>query len=129
MKGFEPVTLSWKGESYTVPADQQLMLIAKIEDALAGSAGQPAVMVLTRQGGPTYSKLALAFGAALRHAGADVTDDEIYLSIMEDFAESNAEVAMKVQAAILALLSIIAPPVAKALMGDGGKKSKGAGKE
>lgn len=115
MKGFEPVTLSWDGQDYTVQPEGQLMLIAKIEDALAGESGQHAIHVLTRPGGPSYVRLAQAFGAALRHAGADVTDDEIYLSIMEDFASQRADVAVKVQGAILALLSIIAPPIALSL--------------
>lgn len=126
MKGFEPVTLEWAGTKYTVPAEGQLMLIAKIEDALSGASGQPAIVTLTRSGGPSYSKLAQAFGAALRHAGADVSDDEVYLSIMEDFAAQNADVAVKVQAAILALLAIIAPPVARAVSGPSEKKPKAA---
>ncbi len=118
MKGFEPATLKWGGESFVVPADQQLMLIAQIEDALAGASGQQAINVLVRPGGPSYSRLAQAFGAALRYAGADVTDDEIYLSIMTDFADGGADVAVKVQNAVIALLQIIAPPLAMHIGGD-----------
>ena len=118
MKGFEDVKISWRGEEYVVPADGQLMLICKIEDALAGPSGDGAIVALTREGGPSHARLAAAFGAALRHAGAAVTDDEIYLSIMQDFADGKADVAVKIQGAVVALLSIIAPPIAAALRDD-----------
>lgn len=115
MQGFEQVTLGWRGEEYTVQPERQLMLVAKIEDALSGSSGQQAVDVLLRSGGPSVSRLASAYGAALRHAGATVSDDEIYLSIMEDFAEQDADSAVKIQGAIFGLLAIVAPPIARKL--------------
>ncbi|MGK7753780.1 hypothetical protein [Roseovarius sp. C03] len=119
MKGFEPVTISWKGEAFTVPAEDQLPLIAKIEDALSDQSGRPAVLVLTTRGGPSYSRLAAAYGAAMRHAGASVTDAEIYLSITEDLAKGDAEIAEKLQNAVLGLLAIIAPPVYRQLTSRG----------
>lgn len=122
MRGFEPVTVAWKGETYTVEPDRMLMLIAQVEDALSGGSGKQAVQILTQSGGPNYSALSRAFGAALRYAGADVSDEEIYLSIMDDFADRKADVAVKVQQAIMALLAIIAPPIALALSGDDEKK-------
>jgi hypothetical protein len=125
MQGFEPVTLSWKGESWTVPAERQLRLIAAIEDALAGEDGDQATAVLFRKGGPPHSRMAGAFGAALRHAGAKVTDEEVYLSIHEDIASgSKEEVASKVNMMILGLLSIISPPTARALLGKPGAEAK-----
>lgn len=118
MQGFEDVTLTWRGQSYIVPANRQMMLIAVIEDALSGSSGQQALTVLFRREGPPYSKLAAAFGAALRHAGARVSDEDVYLSMMEDMAhKSKADVTEMIQATIVALLSIIAPPAARALTG------------
>lgn len=125
MKGFEPVTLQWSGENFTVPADRQMMLIATIEDALSGPTGGQALHVLMRPEGPPYSRLACAYGAALRHAGANVTDDDVYLAIMGDFAGGEGDTAARVQAAILGLLAIIAPPISRAIHGDGsGKKPK-----
>jgi hypothetical protein len=118
MQGFEDVTLTWQGQSYIVPANRQMMLIAVIEDALSGASGQQALTVLFRREGPPYSKLAAAFGAALRHAGARVSDEDVYLSMMEDMAhKSKADVTEMIQATIVALLSIIAPPAARALTG------------
>ena len=101
---------------YTVPANMQLMLIAKIEDALDDHSGRSTVGVLLGKGGPSYSRLAGAFGAALRYAGAAVTDDEIYLTIQEGFSVGSKEAAAQVQSAVLALLSIVSPPMARKLM-------------
>lgn len=115
MKGFEPVTLSWQGDDFTVPAENQLMLIAMIEDALVGNSGEQAITMLARPNGPSYARLAAAYGAALRYAGAEVRDEEIYLSIMEDFAAHKSDAATKVRAAVMGLLAIIAPPIALAL--------------
>ncbi|MDW4550884.1 hypothetical protein R5H32_16095 [Defluviimonas sp. D31] len=116
MQGFEPVTLSWRGASYTVAAEDQLRLIAEIEDALADRSGRPAVMALCARGGPSHSRLAAAYGAALRHAGATVTDAEIYLSIVDDLGRAEAATAIKVQNAILGLLAIMAPPIHRRIM-------------
>lgn len=127
MEGFEPVTLSWKGESYTVPAEGQLMLVARIESALREATGKPAMQALLQKGGPDYAALAMAFGAALRHAGAHVSDDDIYLSIQSDFATAQADTAIAVQGCIMALISIISPPMGSALSGkSSGKKPKPA---
>lgn len=112
MQGFEPVTLSWQGKDYTVPAERQMGLIARIEDALSGPGGEQALNVLFRREGPPYSRLASAFGAALRYAGAQVSDEDVYLSIMEDIASGGGtKAAEKLLAATSALLNIMAPPL------------------
>ena len=114
MQGFEAVTLSWRGQSYTVPANQQMMLIAKLEDALEGESGKSAIEMLFRNGGPPHTALARAFGAALRYAGASVSDDEVYLSIHEDIASGSAKQAYaKTAGMIIALLAVISPPTFK----------------
>lgn len=119
MKGFEDVKLSWKGTEYTVPANKQLMLIAKIEDALAGDTGEQAIAVLFRKNGAPHSRLAAAFGAALRYAGASVTDEDVYLSIHADIAsQSRTRVAATIQGLMMALLEIISPPTSAALRGE-----------
>jgi len=123
---FKDVTLTWGEQSYTVPANEQMGLILVIEDALAAGTGRQAIGILLGAEGPSYARLATAYGAALRYAGSTVTDDEIYLSIMEDMAAQSADVAVKVQGAIIALLSIIAPPIGAkmAAVYDGGKGGK-----
>lgn len=131
MKGFESVSLTWEGETYTVPPEGQLMLIAKIEDALRGDTGESAVEALMKPGGPGTARLCMAYGAALRHAGANVGPDDVYLHIMNALAEKDADPLRVTQAAILSLLAIVAPPVIAALTDaltetDGEKKTEAA---
>lgn len=111
MRGFEDVVLTWGGEEFTIPADQQMRLIAVIEDALLDHTGIPAVAILSRRGGPSQSRLSSAYAAALRHAGAKVTDEEIYLTLQADIADQSVEVQNKIQAATLGLLAILSPPM------------------
>ena len=117
MEGFEPVTLRWGGKDFVVPANKTLMLIARIEDALGGANGDQAIdVLLNRAGGPPHSRMAAAFGAALRYAGAMVTDEEIYLDMHRDIAAGERDqIAVKVNMMVLGLLSIISPPTSKAL--------------
>ena len=118
MHGFEDVTLHWHGQAYTIPANRQMMLIAKIEDALSGDTGQQATSILFRKEGPPHSRLAAAFGAALRYAGCSVTDEDVYLSIQADLVnKSKAQKTATMQGAIMAILSLISPPLAAAVSG------------
>lgn len=128
MKGFEPVTLQWNGENFTIPADKQMMLIAVIEDALSGGTGRQALSILGQAEGPPYTRLAAAYGAALRHAGANTTDEDVYLTIMQGFADESGDTTIFIQNAVLGIMAIIAPPVARSLMGSkaDGKKPKKA---
>lgn len=118
MQGFSDIKIAWRGAEYTVPADRQLMLVAEVEDALRGNTGKSAVQVLMQKGGPGTARLAMAYGAALRFAGAAVTNDEIYLSIQEDLARQSADALIVMQQAIIALIAIVSPPIGAAMAGD-----------
>jgi len=110
--GFQDVTLGWKEDTYVLPAERQMPVIAKIEAALCpDGTGQPVQVLLTGQG-LTYHRLASAYGLALRAAGARVADEDIYLSMMRDLANGDAEAQEKMQLACLGLLEIVAPPIA-----------------
>lgn len=109
MKGFDPITLQWDGQDYTVPADRQLELIARVEEALRRGSDQSALGELMRPGGCSLSRLARAFGAALRYAGASVGDDEVYLSIEGGLASGSAEYLARVSDHVMMILAIIAP--------------------
>lgn len=118
MKGFEAVTLGWGGAKYTVAPEDQLRLIAQIEEALSDDRGTPAVVALLGNAGGNYARLSGAYGAALRYAGADVRDEDVYLAIVDRLSLGDAEMAAFVQGAVLGLLSIIAPPVHRRLMSE-----------
>jgi len=131
MQGFEDVKISWKGAEYTVRANGIMSLVAKMEDAISGDSGKPAIQVLTSNGGPSIPRLSMAYATALRHAGADVSDEEVYLSIVSGFSEGDVDAAHVMQRAIMAILAIMAPPIAVMVSGGGGddeeKKQQAAG--
>lgn len=130
MQGFEPVTLTWKGEDFTVPAKDQLELIMRIEDALIGEGrmnGEQAITILFRKGGPPHARLARAFSAALRFAGCKVTDEEVYLSIQDDISRASAaEVTAKTTGMLMGVLAVISPPTFRELTGGAKPSAEGA---
>ena len=127
MQGFQDTIITWKGEDFTIPAKGILTLIANLEGILSGASGEQAINVLLRPGGPSHTTLSFAFGAVLRHAGCDVSDEEIYLSIQRDLADASHDTMATVTGAIIALLSVMSPPLAQNVVGDDtGKKTKAA---
>ena len=73
MSLFQPIELVWKGEVYKVKANEVMKLIAIIESHITFNA--------LYSGSPPLSSIAFAYAAALRYAGADVEDDEVYCSL------------------------------------------------
>lgn len=112
MSVFEPVSLTWKGEEYKVESDKVMMLIAKIEDIITLSE----VYNYAQKGAAPVAKIAMAYGAALRYAGARVRDDEVYKGL---FAKGDDSIP----AALNALLTMMIPP--EDLQGKGGADSEG----
>lgn len=99
MSVFEPVALTWKGEEYKIESDKVMMLIAKIEDIITLSE----VYNYAQKGAAPVAKIAMAYGAALRYAGAKVRDDEVYKGLFGGGEDS-------IPAALNALLSMMIPP-------------------
>lgn len=97
---FDPVTLTWKGADYEVAPDRIMGLIARIEEIVTLSEIHGAA----QKGGMPLAKLAMAYGACLRYAGARVEDAEVYASF---FATGNAEA---IPNAVQALLMMMVPP-------------------
>nr|WP_297388269.1 hypothetical protein [uncultured Roseateles sp.] len=106
---FRDVTLQWEGRTYTVGPDRVLPAIAKVEEVVT-------LMELTTfasRGDLPFGKLAMAFGVLLRHAGATVTDAEVYTGM---FRSGDAQSAA--YTAIQALLVLMVPPDLPKLRGD-----------
>ncbi len=117
MSGFEPVTLNWKGESFTVPADRVFGMVGQIEETILKDEGVPAVLLLLANK-VSHHRLSCAYGAALRYAGAAVTDEDVYLSIQKDMAAGDIDGAIVLQRAVLGVLAILSPPFAASVAGD-----------
>lgn len=115
MQGFEPITLTWKGAEYTIPADQMLLAVAEMESAIRGRSSKQAIEILLQDGGPTFAQLSLGYASALQSAGAAVTGDEVYLSMQEGMAKGNTDVRDAMQNAVVLLVSMMSPPIALAM--------------
>lgn len=114
MRGFEDITVRWKGADYTLKARGIMPLVASIEDIISGTSGVPAVAILMGQnGGPTVSRVSMAFAAMLRHAGAKVSDDEVYLSVQGELLDGSGEALSAMSQACNLLLAIVSPPLAE----------------
>jgi len=100
---FEPITLTWEGKEYVIPADQIMQAIAKVEDVL--TLGQLARFSMS--GDIPFGKLAMAYGLLLRHAGARVADDEVYAAIFR-----SGETRDRAQKAVTVLQVLMLPPEA-----------------
>jgi hypothetical protein len=78
---FEPVSLSWGGIEYSIPANRMMRAIAKVEE----------VITLQQLGNPDavpMAKISMAYGTLLRYAGAPVTDEAVYEAMFVDGAST-----------------------------------------
>lgn len=123
MRGFEDVTLTWQGQDFTVPANRVFELVRRVEMTIMDGKHTAAFVLLLNNAVP-QSVLAMAYAEALRFAGADVTAEEVYLTIMNGFASNAAQAAIDVQQSIVGLLCIIAPPMAHEILNPSGDEKK-----
>jgi hypothetical protein len=99
---FEEVTLTWDGREYKIPPERVLRCIAAIEDVLPlWKLAQATV------GEIKLADISQAFGAALRFAGANVSNDEVYARFFEG---DGAELAAKARAYCFTLQALMIPP-------------------
>ena len=99
---FQPIKLSWKGKAFTVPAERVLGAIASIEEV----ATFPEIIRMIN-GTPNMSKIARAYGAVLRYAGAVVDDEEVYEGMFQP-----GSTHMEVLTALNAMVTMMMPPSA-----------------
>jgi hypothetical protein len=71
---FQPIRLSWHSRDFTIPAERVMGAIAVVEEVMTF----PEIVRMIGGGHPNISKVARAYGALLRYAGAGVDDDEVY---------------------------------------------------
>jgi len=114
---FAPVILSWNGREFTIAADRVLYCIAEVEAVL--TLGDLANM--QARGRLSLAKLAIAYGTALRYAGAVVKDEEVYSAMFKD---AGAELQRRAFGAIYTLQALMVPP--EHLRAEPGKANGGA---
>ena len=92
---FEPIKIEWEGQEYEIPANRILGLIEQIETH---------VSYLDLLGNYKLARISKAYGAALRYADADVTDDQVYEKMFDGAS------AGQVQKAVNGMLAMMIPP-------------------
>lgn len=102
MAVFEEVTLTWEGKEYKIPPERVLRCIAVVEDALPlWKLAQTAV------GEVRLAQIAEAYGAMLRFAGADVSNEVVYARL---FDGDGGEIAKKARTYCFTLQALMIPP-------------------
>lgn len=100
---FEKVVLTWLGEDFEIPPNQVMKALAKLEDVIT----MVQLMQYRSKGDFPLVKISMGYAAILRHAGARVTDEEVYA---EMFKGEAAEAREKALAAMYALMELMVPP-------------------
>ena len=98
------LVLEWGGKQYTVPNTRVIRLGADLEDMLSTDS-MNAWTRFQRPGRINANLLAMAYGYALRSAGAVVTDEEVRTAMFHG-DEQERQMAL----AIVGLQAIMAPP-------------------
>lgn len=117
---FEEVKLIWQGQEYVIPADNMLRLIARLEDVLAIGDFVKA----EASGKIPFAKVAICYGMALRHAGAKVTDEEVYRGM---FGAGGGDLMRLGRTSYYMLMGLMVPP--ESLRSGGVDPGKGVGAE
>lgn len=97
MSIFQDVTLSFANKEYKIEANSIMRCLAQIEDVIS-------LAELTNKTHVPMVKLSMAYGIALRYAGATVSDEDIYANVFEPGS------AHVVQEAVSGLLLMMIPP-------------------
>ena len=103
MSVFDDIRLHWQGRDYVIRSNRVMGAIARIEDHLTIAELQQ----YSERNTAPLAKIAMAYGAVLRYAGARVDDDEVYEGLFA--ADDSSEVIM---ASLQTLLTMMVPPSA-----------------
>ena len=106
---FQSITLGWNAQEFIVPSDKVLGAIGVVEDVVTFPE-----LIAMMSGKPNMSRLARAYGAVLRYAGARITDEEIYDGLFKP-----GEVHHQIATAINTLLAMMTPPSALGATSEG----------
>ena len=83
---FQPIKLGWHSRDFIIPAERVLGAIAVVEEVMTF----PEIVLMISGGHPNISKIARAYGAMLRYAGAGAADDEVYEGLFKPGTHADA---------------------------------------
>ncbi len=105
---FEPVTITWQGEDYVIPAEKGMRLAYTVEMALRQDSN---LSVFELMQNPPLTTLAMAYGAALRFAGVPVSDEEV-MQVLSQSILGDTDDAVIMRGFVTAVFSMLLPPAA-----------------
>jgi hypothetical protein len=100
MSIFQEIVLEWAGQEFRIAPDKVMGAIATVEEVVT----LKEIGDYAQTGNASMSKLAMAYGAVLRYAGATVRDDEVYAGLFKGDVKSSP------MASISNLLMMMIPP-------------------
>lgn len=103
MSVFDDVILEWNGKQKTVPADNVMRMLAKVEDHLT----LHEMAQFAERGTAPLVRVSMAYCAALRHAGFDVTDQDVYKRLVESSSGDEGRTAISI---VQSLQQMMVPP-------------------
>lgn len=116
------IELEWGGDVYVIPANEVFEVGAEVEEVVT----LPDIANVGKK--LQFRKIAKCYGILLRHAGASVTDQQVFSHMMDQF-KSGAEKKLAAMKAIEVLTEILmdgAPDVDTDDADDDGKKKTAA---
>lgn len=113
------ITLQFRGQTYTVPAEKAFALGAAVEDVVTF------VEIASWGAKPRFFKIAQAYGVMLRFAGAKVSDDEVKAEIDASIWKAQADGASKDM--VQELFAMQAVEQLQAVLFDGAPRGEGDG--
>lgn len=99
---FDDVQLAWNGKDFAIPSNRVLGAIARIEEHIT----LPELAGYAERGTAPLAKLAQAYGAVLRFAGATVSDDDVYLGM---FGAAGGDKQSSIVIALQHLMQMMVP--------------------
>lgn len=97
---FQPVHLTWDGETYTIPSNRVLGAIAIIEDHT--TFGE--LVTSVQQGRVKVTMLANIWAALLTYAGLPIASDEVYAGLYE------GDIKTQIVDSVNTLMVLMIPP-------------------
>lgn len=110
MKGFDPISLPWNGQAYSVPADRQMELIMRVEDGLIAGKDRQAFQVLVMRSGPPVSLIGKVYADALIYAGAAVTHVEVVRALQASIRSGKGDLYRVIADTLSEILGVIEAP-------------------
>lgn len=101
MRAFQDYSIEWNGETFTIPSNSLLPVIAAVEEIFT----LHELLTVSVENKIPLTRLAGAFGIILRYAGADVSDTDVYQGMFQ-----GGDLQNKMLNAVNGLLGLMIPP-------------------